>query len=87
MADLTALAEALRARKQVTLFYTKVDGTSVTHTGGLYEVRADSVWLWDTQFNDNIRKFLPGSIVSFQVLDADFIPPYPWPIKLFGEVV
>lgn len=88
ISDLTPLIEACRNKLQVTLNYTKkTTGEMVVHTGGIYEIRDNLLWLWDTTSNDNIRKFLIENIDSFQVLDALFFPPNPWPIKINGEIV
>ena len=88
IADWEPLILATKGRKQVTLNYIKKDGTPTSHTGGIYEIKSDgSVWLWDTTFNDTIRQFKGANITSFQVLEMDFIPPMPWPIKINGEIV
>lgn len=91
--DLGPLEEATKARKLVTLQYSKkTTGENVTHTGGVYEIGVNKagnpcVWLWDTILNDHIRNFLISNIENFQVLDQDFIPPQPYPIKINGMEV
>jgi hypothetical protein len=94
--DLEALAEALRAHKQVMLIYTKKDkatglhtGDVVTHTGGLHEIKPDgTIWLWDTSLNDTIRQFKPEGVNSYEVLATDFVPVHPeWGFKLMGEII
>jgi hypothetical protein len=89
VADITPLYEACRNKLQVTLDYTKKDGTLVQHTGGIYEIRSSEgcLFLWDTNSNDSIRKFLIGNINNFQVLDAQFFPPNPWPITIDGQTI
>lgn len=92
--DLTPLIEAATNEFLVTLNYTKkTTGEFVTHTGGIYEIGPDKntgatvIWLWDTEKNDTIRKFLPENVVSFQVLGIKFFRPQPWPIKINGAIV
>jgi len=93
ISNLEPLILALKNKKIVTLVYLKeTTGETVTHTGGIYEIGPnkagkESLWLWDTELNDHIRNFLIENIDSFQVLDTDFNPPYPWPLKLNGEIV
>ena len=89
MVDVAPLYEACRGKLQVTLDYTKKDGTFVQHTGGIYEIDSPKglLWLFDTNLNDHIRKFFLGSINSFQILDTVFFPPQPYPIKIDGEIV
>jgi len=86
--DITPLIEATKNRKQVTFTYEKkTTGDTVTHTGGIYEIRGDSLWMWDINSNDSIRRLYLSNIFDFQVLDATFFPPQPWPIKIEGEIV
>lgn len=91
--DRGPLIEALTHKKQVTLNYTKkTTGEAVVHTGGIYEIGVSKagepcLWLWDTISNDSIRCFLFDYINSFQVLDLDFAPPQPWPLKLDGQII
>lgn len=87
--DLTPLIEACRNKLQIALTsYTKKDGSVVMdHVGGIYEIRGDELWIWDTNRNDTIRKFFISSINDFQVLDIPFSPPHAWPIKIEGEIV
>jgi hypothetical protein len=87
--DLAPLYEACQNKLQVSLDYTKKDGILVQHTGGIYEIRASDgcMFLWDTSLNDNIRKFLFSGINNFQVLDAQFFPPNPWPIVIDGQII
>jgi hypothetical protein len=90
IADVTPLYEACRSRKIVDLTsYTKKDGSDVTHTIGIFEIRTNEgkLWGWDVTLNDHIRAFIINDINSFEVLDQDFIPPEPWDIKIDGEVV
>ena len=89
MIDVAPLFEACRGKLQVTLEYTKKDGTYVQHTGGIYEIRSNEgkLWLWDTTVNDHIRVFIMDSIQNFQILDAPFFPPQPFPIKIDEEIV
>ena len=93
--DMDALAQAVRAKKQVVLTYQKKDkatglqtGAIVTHTGGIYEIKVDgSIWLWDTTLNDTIRQFKPEGILNYEVLATDFLPTQSWPIKVLGEII
>lgn len=88
VSDITPLIDACRNKLQVTLNYTKkTTGEMVVHTGGIYEIRDDRIWLWDTNENTNIRQFIIGNIDSFQVLNVPFFPPREWPIKINGEIV
>ncbi len=88
MVDVTPLYEACRGKLQVTLDYMKKDGTFVQHTGGIYELRGDRLWLWDTTTNDSIRQFIMGNITNFQILDLPFLPMNPeWGIKIDGMLV
>jgi len=87
MVDIAPLIEACQGMLQVTLNYTKKNGEIVEHTGGIYEIRTmeGNLWLWDTNTNDHIRKFLLNSINSFQVLDLQFIKPQAeYPILVDG---
>lgn len=91
--DVTPLIQATTARKLVTLEYSKkTTGENVTHTVGIYEIGATKagapcVWGWDVTTNDTIRAFLLSNIEAFQVLDQDFLPTQPWPIKVNGQLV
>lgn len=92
--DIQPLEQATQARKLVTLEYSKkTDGSTVTHTVGIYEIGPHKktgepcIWGWDINSSDTIRCFLLSNIVSFQVLEQDFIPSNPWPIKINGAEV
>lgn len=87
ISDLTPLIEAATNKLQIILDYTKTNGEVVTHQGGIYEIRDNYLWLWDTNLNDNIRKFIISNINSYQILDIAFFPPQPWPIKINGDIV
>lgn len=93
MVERDPLVEALIHKKIVTLEYTKATtGEIVSHTGGIYEIGTNKkgdncLWLWDTNSNDTIRQFLLSNIESYQILDADFMPPNPWPLKLDGSEI
>jgi len=91
--DREPLVEALLHKKIVSLEYTKATtGEIVSHTGGIYEIGTNKkgescLWLWDINSNDTIRQFLLGNIIGYQILDTDFMPPNPWPLKLDGAEV
>jgi len=89
VADFGPLYEACRNKLQVTLDYTKGDGTTVFHTGGIYEIDSvnGKIWLWDVTLNDTIRQFYMNRVNNFQILDATFFPPQPYPIKIDGEII
>lgn len=88
ISDIGPLEEACKNKLQVVLNYTKkTTGENVQHQGGIYEINGDILWLWDTNLNDNIRKFLIENINSFEVLNISFFPPQQFPIKINGEIV
>jgi hypothetical protein len=93
MVDANVLITALQNHFLVTLTYQKkTTGETVSHTGGIYEINNADVsgavlWLWDTERNDNIRKFIIGNIIDVQVLQQQFTPPQPWPFKLNGQII
>jgi len=88
ISDIVPLVEACRGKLQINIDYTKkTTGETVHHQGGIYEIDGNILWLWDTNLNDNIRKFLIENINSFEVLNVAFFPPQPFPIKINGEIV
>ena len=93
LTDIAPLEEAARARKQVTLNYSKeTDGSTVTHTIGIQEIGQTKagkpcIWGWDTTLNDHIRAFLLSNIINAEVIDVDYIPSGVYPIKINGQIV
>jgi hypothetical protein len=90
--DTAPLVEALQAHKCITLQYTKENGEQVTHTGGITEIGINKkgnqvLWLWDNTLNDHIRQFLFNGIMSFQVLDQEYVDAFGWGFKLNGEII
>jgi len=95
MVEVQPLIDAAVAQLQVSMTYTKKSTGEVTQrTIGIYEIGPSDkhggqevVWGWDLEKNDTIRAFLFEYIGSYQVLDAPFSRPQPWPIKINGEIV
>ena len=88
--DIQALMDAAMRRFQVTLTYMKkTDGTTVTHTVGIVEMTGDTLWGWDTQLNDHIRRFYMENIQGIQVLPFTFnnIAAGNFPLKINGQVI
>ena len=88
--EIEPLVEALTHKKQVTLTYTKEKtAETVVHTGGLYEIDGsrNCLFLWDTSLNDHIRRFKLDNIISYEILDIDFIDNFGWGFKLNGQGV
>ena len=94
MVELQPLIDAATNELQVSMTYTKRSGEVTQRIIGIYEIGASEkhggqmvVWGWDIAKNDTIRAFLFDSIDSYQVLDAPFARPMPWPIKVNGEII
>lgn len=88
MIDMDVLLQAHMAHMQITIDYTKAStGEAVTHTGGIYEIRGDRMFLWDTTLNDTIRQFIIGGITRLEVLAMPFTPTQGWPYKLNGTII
>jgi len=90
--DMQAMVQAALNRLQITFTYLKATtGETVQHTGGIVEIRASEgvTYIWDTQTNDHIRRFILANFGSVQVLQQPFdnFSAGGYPLIINGQVM
>ena len=90
--DMEALMQAALNRFQIRFTYLKATtGETVQHTGGIVEIRSSEgvAFIWDTELNDHIRKFILANFYSLQVLPQRFdnASAGGYPLVINGQVM
>lgn len=71
------IQQAAKERKLLRITYRKLDSNVSERTIEVYEIKANRLWAWDIEKDDNIRQFILSGILKAEITDEEFIPRYP----------